>query len=139
MTEHEFMNLGAQAIESAGVVTATSFTLVFGYLAGLYFFVSRAPWFVKVVAFGFFTVCLVWMWAGLMGVLWLVTGLFQRAEVSISEGHTYVALTDAQLVFWLNFNDMASVGLNFVMGFTWLALFYATFFYKWHKDEQPAG
>jgi len=133
MTEIEFMNLSAQVLESSGVVTATSFTLVFGYLAGLYFFVGRAPFVVRSLAFAFFSVCMMWMWAGLFAVVTLIRTMMQTAEISISTGHTYVGMSDQMLVFWMNYNDAAMMGLNAIIGLTWLSLLYATFFFKWDR------
>jgi len=137
MTEVEFMNLNAQILEAAGSVTATTLTLIFGYLAGLYFFLGRAARFIRLMGFVFFTIALAWMWGGQLGLITLIASTMGRADLAISEGTTYVFLTNEQLGFWTSWIELATVGLNGITIFVWVTFFYATFFYNWDRHTGP--
>lgn len=139
MTEVEFLNLNAQILEAAGAVTATSLTLIFGYLAGLYFFLGRAPRTIRILGFAFMTIALVWSWAGQVSILQVVEGTLGRADIAISEGATYVYLTNDRLSFWINWMSSAQVVLNAVFVFVWISFLYATFFYNWRRHDPPQG
>ncbi len=137
MTEVEFLNLNAQILEAAGAVTATSLTLIFGYLAGLYFFLGRAPRTIRILGFAFMTIALAWSWAGQVGIVQIVESAFGRADIAISEGATYVYLTNDRLSFWINWMSNAHVVMNVVFIFIWLSFLYATFFYNWRRHDLP--
>ncbi len=139
MTEVEFLSLNAEILEAAGAVTTTTLTLIFGYLAGLYFFLGRAPRFIRLMGFVFFSIALAWTWGGQMSLINLVNGALGRADLSISEGATYVFLENDSLAFWVTWMGNARVSINGIFIFVWVTFFYATFLYNWNQHERPRG
>jgi len=137
MTEIEFLNLNAQILEAAGAVTATTITLIFGYLAGLYFFLGRAPRLIRSMGFIFFTIALMWMWGGQINIINLIDSMLGRADLAISEGTTYVFLTNETMLFWTQWATYAKLGLNGIFVFVWVSFLYATFLYDWDRHEMP--
>jgi len=137
MTEVEFLSLNAEILEAAGAVTATTLTLIFGYLAGLYFFLGRAPRFIRSMGFVFFTIALMWMWGGQLTIIQLIQSTLGRADIAISEGTTYVFLTNDQMAFWTRWSEFALLGLNGITIFVWVTFFYATFLYDWDRHVPP--
>jgi len=137
MTEIEFLNLNAQILEAAGAVTATTITLIFGYLAGLDFFLGRAPRLIRSMGFIFLTIAMMWMWAGQINIITITASTLGRADLAISEGTTYVFLTNEAMSFWTQWTTYAKLALNGIFVFVWVSFFYATFIYKWDQHDPP--
>ena len=89
------------------------------------------------MGFIFFTIAMMWMWAGQINIITLTESTLGRADLAISEGTTYVFLTNEAMSFWTQWTIYAKLALNGMFVFVWVSFFYATFIYKWDQHDAP--
>ena len=111
-----------------------SFTIVSAYVVALYFFLGRAPFLMKLLAFGFFSATLALLGLFAVGVMLYADGLaIGLGEVAAQQplstlGRTLNWLVNHELAYWFTL-------MSFIVGCgVYVALFYLTFLYNWRRD-----
>jgi len=125
--------------QALGSLMAVTMTLVFGYLAGLYFFLNKTGIVVRLFAHVMVLIALVYVWAGFSGTI--ATGNFvmdqfveavQAGVISQTGLEHYqnsglgAAASGYTPVMWLT---------NIVAVFLVVALTYLAFFFNWRAHE----
>lgn len=149
MTEAEILQLSFAANEAVADLFAIFFTIVSAYLAGLFFFIGRAPLMLKTIAFGLLTFGFLFIGQAMSGIEMRILGLVQAwtalpstvtGIVHLNNPTLPVPIMDAlhasghQIALY----DGNRLGIYVGWGLSalvYLALFYATFLYRW--DDAP--
>ncbi len=108
-----------------------SFAIVSAYIVALYFFLSRAPLMLRILAFAFFSSTLAVLAVYMAGAMAYGDGI----AISLAEIQSRTDLTTlGKVVLWL-INHPQAYGLLYAsLGIglaAYLALFYLTFIYRW--------
>ncbi|MGD9668186.1 MAG: hypothetical protein AB7U75_03915 [Hyphomicrobiaceae bacterium] len=134
MNEAEILQNMFDAIDAVLVVFSTFFAIVSGYVAALFFFLARAPVFLKTVAFSLLSIGLVFLGGTATVIQKLQDGLFgawdrlERPIVPLQDlrnpvpGMHVAGLTQQELGVAIGWAVAVAV---------YLALFYLTFLYRW--------
>lgn len=145
MTEAEILELSFHANEAVANLFSIFFGIVSAYIAGLYFFLRSAPFLIKVIAFALLTSGFLFLGAGMSGIETRILGLIQAWEtldqpvtgieqlsnpVLQLPAHDLLKQFDIELATFDGnrfgiYSGWASAAL------VYLALFYATFIYRW--------
>lgn len=150
MTEAEILQLSFSANEAVTNLFSTFFAIVSAYLAGLYFFIHKAPATMKLIAFLLLTIGFVFIGQAMSGIEMRILGLV-KAWDGLGETATGIAqLNNPSLPIPLR-DMLAATGLQFAvydgnrlgiyLGWAlsllvYVALFYATFIYSWRKNDE---
>lgn len=153
MTEADILALSFAGNEAVADLFSIFFTIVSAYLAGLYFFIGRAPLFVKVMAFALLTFGFLFIGQSMAGIEMRILGLVTAWEALPQTASGIAHLTNPALPAPLT-DAFASVGLpvditdgnRFGMYVGWalsmsvyLTLLFATFFYRWPDPRDPSN
>lgn len=133
MTEADLITTGFMGIQTRMLLWGTEFTLIFGYLAALYFFLRQTSAAFRAFTFVIFAVTIAFMWIGFAGTdIGSERYLDARAnsiELGLLPPYWEIATTgriDRMLsaASWLGhaMHALAVVGC-----------FYVTFFYRWRR------
>ncbi len=148
MTEAEILQLSFSANEAVTNLFSTFFAIVSAYLAGLYFFIHKAPTTMKLIAFLLLTIGFVFIGQAMSGIelriLGLVkawgdleqttTGIPQLNNPSLPIPVRDVLAANGMQVAVYDGNRLG-IYVGWVLSLlVYLALFYATFIYNWRKN-----
>lgn len=128
------------AMEGVGVVIAlvsTAFGIISAYIAGLFFFLRRAPFTLRFAAFGLLSVTLAFMGLLALGLLGILGGADEawRALESTVSGVNSLGGERPEILFGLSVYE-AGAGLGFgSFALVYLMLAYMTFFYRWPETN----
>lgn len=131
MSEAELITSGFLGIETRMAMLTTEFTLIFGYLAALYFFLRHTTVGLRIFTFAILVLMLMFMWIGFIGTDVAFERYLQARVHSVQEG--------LLPPYWSG-DTSESIGLLVsgasVLGHIWHGVavagcFYATFFYRW--------
>ncbi len=133
MTEAEILANAIQAGQAATAILSLFFAIVSAYIVGLYLFLHKAPFGLKLMAF-----CLLSISFGALGALalnlqYLGEGL-HNAWLKLPQKSTGLDVLGPPIVVRSLFLDgrVASAWTGWILdGFVYLALAYLTFIYRW--------
>jgi len=139
MSEAEILDGLFQSIQTILTIFSMFFAIVSGYVAALYFFLGRAPFALRLLAFVLLTVALVFLGGSAATIQLVQDGLF----VSWAKlGKTMVDVTSLRnpvpvpfKLAWSQQEVGTAIGWV-VASSTYLALAYMTFLYRWPKAER---
>lgn len=127
------------ANQALGSLIAVTISLVFGYMAGLYFFVRKTRMVVRLFAHIIVLISLLYVWAGFTGTI--ASGNFIADQFRESMEAGVISETGAQNYEGAGFG-LASDGYtpmlwltNIVGVFLIVALTYLAFFFNWRAQE----
>ncbi|MGI9476443.1 MAG: hypothetical protein ACR2PI_07050 [Hyphomicrobiaceae bacterium] len=145
MTEAEILQLSFSANEAVASLFSIFFGMVSAYIAGLFFFINRAPATIKVIAFTLLTMGFLFIGQAMAGIEIRILGLVQ-AWTDLKQTATGITQLNNPILP-IPVRDMldgygvqvASYEGNrlgiysgwFLSMLVYLALFYATFIYRW--------
>lgn len=124
------------ALEGTNVVIAlvsTAFGIISAYIAGLYFFLNRAPLALRLSAFALLSVTLAFMGLLAVGVLGMLAGADQawRGLPATVTGVRSLGGERPEILFGLSIYEVGA-GLGFgSFALVYVALAYLTFLYRW--------
>lgn len=140
MTQSEILALRIDTLEFILALFGTFFTIVSTYIAGLFFFLRRAGFALKLLAFFLLSI-------GLAFLGGLAIGVTSIVEFSVTAG-TIPVSPEENLRTWLSeigssfvwYQAGATLGWA-VAALVYLALFYLTFFHRWNvaPAREPGG
>jgi len=154
MSEAEILQLSFDANEAVAGLFSIFFGIVSAYIAGLYFFLHKAPTTIKLIAFLLLTSGFMFIGQSMAGVEVRIIGLVEAWDsvpnpATGLEGlnNPVLPLPVKDLAKSLQVNEPVFDGtrVSIYMGWAvamlvYLALFYATFLYRWpHRDGVRAG
>ncbi len=141
MTETELLDLAIEATDNILQILSVAFGLVSAYIAGLYFFLNRAPFALRLAAFVLLSIGLAFLGVVAFGVHGILVGMDAawRGLPATASGITSVG---GERPAWLGGLSVyeAAVLLGFaVFALVYLALAYVTFIYRWRlRADQGA-
>ncbi len=145
MTEAEILQLSFTANEAVTSLFSVFFGMVSAYIAGLYFFINRAPVTIKIIAFTLLTMGFLFIGQAMSGIEIRILGLV-RAWTELGDTSTGIARLNNPVLpvpvkdlldgYGVKMAGYEGDRLGIYMGWglsmlVYLALFYATFFYRW--------
>ena len=137
MTEAEILSLRLGMADSILAVFSMFFGMVSAYVAGLYFFLNRAPLLLKLIAFGLLSLGLLFLGLLTIGIKLFGDGVLQAwykikdPMAPLDNLSGTIQLYSLELDFYT-----ASVAFGTLVGFVvYFALFILTFFYSWKHGE----
>ncbi|MFY0614505.1 MAG: hypothetical protein JXQ99_23445 [Hyphomicrobiaceae bacterium] len=145
MTEAEILQLSFSANEAVASLFSIFFGMVSAYIAGLYFFINRAPATIKVIAFTLLTMGFLFIGQSMSGIELRILGLvrawaeLQQTATGISQLNNPmlpVPVRDLLNSYGVHVASYGGTRLGIYSGWVlsmlvYLALLYATFFYRW--------
>lgn len=148
MSEADLLQLSFATNEAMMAVFSMFFAIVSAYLAGLYFFLSRSPAPIKILAFGVLSAAFVFLGQAMAGIESRATGIIaawktiDNPVTGIRDLEQLAIPLPLQLV--LDQQRMASLSYDgftagSIMGWVvavlvYLTLAYMTFFYNWRNN-----
>ena len=137
MNESELITVGFMGIQTRMLLWGTEFTLIFGYLAALYFFLRHCSFGFKVFTFAIFILTIAFMWIGFAGTDIGSVRYFEARAHSIDEGLLpgYWSNDSAPIIGTLLFT--ASLLGHLLHAIAVAGAFYITFFYDWQLKDEP--
>ena len=153
MTEAEILQLSFSANEAVASLFSIFFAIVSAYIAGLYFFIYQAPTMLKVIAFGLLTIGFLFIGQAMSGIEIRILGLVEAWDglASRTTGIEYLnnpvfPLPAKDLLSWAGIEIVPYDGNRAGIYSGWsvsllvyIALFYATFFYRLPESKRPQG
>ena len=150
MTEAEILQLSFSANEAVASLFSIFFAIVSAYIAGLYFFIHRAPMMLKVIAFTLLTIGFLFIGQSMSGIEVRILGLVEAwnglpvKTTGLEKLNNPIFPVPVQdLLDWAKVNVVAYDGNRAGIYTGWsvsmlvyVSLFYATFIYRW-TDNQP--
>lgn len=136
MTESDLLALATDGTDAILQLVSTGFAFVSAYIAGLYFFLRKAPLALRLASFGLLSITLAFLGIVGLGLLGILFGA-DVAWREIGETATGVrSLGGERPAFLLGFSVYeAGAALGFAaFGLLYLALGFMTFFYRWPED-----
>lgn len=137
MTEVEILTVRNDLTEIVISVVSVSFGMISAYIAGLWLFLRRAPFGLRMLAFFMLSMGLAFMGALTAGVNDLLAGT-ERAWAKLPQKVTGVPGFGNEAPDWLYgftlYEAAAALGGLAFFGI-YLALFYLTFLYRWPQSE----
>jgi len=136
MSEAELTQQFFNAIDTVLSVFSLFFSLVSGYVAALYFFLARAPFMLRLAAFGLLSFGLVFLGGITMTVQNIQNGLFvawgklPTSTISVTQLRNPVAVALVLDHGWSMQEAGVAIGW-FVAVCVYVALAYLTFIYRW--------
>lgn len=149
MTEAEILQLSFSANEAVASLFSIFFGMVSAYIAGLYFFIHKAPATIKLIAFALVTMGFLFIGQAMSGIEIRILGLV-RAWAELNQTATGIAqlnnpilpvpIRDVLSNYGVQVANYEGNRLGIYSGWglsmlVYLALFYATFFYRWPDDR----
>ena len=149
MTEAEILQLSFDANEAVASLFSIFFGVTSAYLAGLYFFIHKAPLTVKLIAFALLTSGFIFIGQAMSGIEIRIFGLIQAwqelKQTTTGIPHLGNPLLPVpvrdlldhygiQLVVYEGARAGSYVGWA-VATMAYIALFYATFLYRWPTEK----
>ena len=145
MTEAEILQLSFTANEAVTSLFSVFFGMVSAYIAGLYFFINRAPVAIKMIAFALLTMGFLFIGQAMSGIEVRILGLvrawaeLQETATGITELNNPILPTpvrDLLAGYGVQVASYEGNRLGIYSGWglsmlVYLALFYATFVYRW--------
>ncbi|MEO0981224.1 MAG: hypothetical protein AAFX03_01065 [Pseudomonadota bacterium] len=138
MTPAEIINLQLMANQTSAIIITGAFTLVFGYIGSLYFFIRHTAFHVRALAFAIYSLSLFFLYWAIFGLnlQWYnwIHHLYKSAEAGV--------WTSAMSVGRERLTRMVDIGFyttNTVFATAWLAALYLTFLYGWRTKEERAA
>jgi hypothetical protein len=145
MTEAEILQLSFNANEAVTGLFSIFFGMVSAYIAGLYFFIHKAPPAIKVIAFALLTMGFLFIGQTMSGIEIRILGLV-KAWAELKQTTTGIAQLNNPILpvpirdffdgYGFHLASYEGNRLGIYSGWllsmlVYLALFYATFFYRW--------
>ena len=145
MTEAEVLALSFGANEAVASLFSIFFGMVSAYIAGLFFFIHRAPMTIKVTAFALLTLGFIFVGQAMSGIEVRILGLVEAWEglertVSgierLNNPIVPMPVRDVLEMQGIAVPDFEGNRIGIYIGwalsaFVYLALFHATFLYRW--------
>lgn len=134
MSEAEILEGLFNAIQAVMTIVSTFFAIVSGYLAALFFFLGRAPFALRLLAFVLLTIALLFLGGTAAVIQTMQDGLFGAWS---KMPHTIVSLDRLRNPIPLSSplgvsQQEIGTGIGWAIGATvYLAMAYLTFFYRW--------
>jgi hypothetical protein len=149
MTEAEILQLSFNANEAVTNLFSIFFGMVSAYIAGLYFFIHKAPATIKVIAFALLTMGFLFIGQAMSGIEVRILGLVRAwAELKqtttgidqLSNPILPVPIRDLLDGYGVQMASYEGNRLGIYSGWVlsmlvYLALFYATFIYRWRDHR----
>lgn len=150
MTEAELLQLSFLATETVTSTFALFFTIVSAYVAGLYFFLHKSPFLLRLLSFGVLSVALAFLGQSMAGIERRVTGIMEswRGLETHTSGikdlsELTLPLPMQQFFGEMHFQFAGYQGYELGVIFGWfvsvivyLALAYLTFLYRWPVPDK---
>lgn len=133
MSEPDLMSLAVEGIESVLSLVSTAFAIISAYIAGLYFFLSRAPIGLRIAGFSLLTISLIFLGMMALGLYGLLNGadVAWRDLANTASGVTSLGGERPEWFLGLSVAE-ASLSIGFLaFGAVYAALAYMTFVYRW--------
>ncbi len=136
MSESELTQQLFNAVDTVLSVFSLFFSLVSGYLAALYLFLSQAPMMLRLVAFALLSIGLVFLGGVAMTVQNIQNGLFAawaklpEPTISVTQLRNPIAIAAVLDNGWSLQEAGVTIGWGVAVS-VYLALAYLTFVYRW--------
>lgn len=133
MTEAEILANAIQAGQAATAILSLFFAIVSAYIVGLYLFLHKAPFGLRLMAFVLLTISMLAMGALAWNMQYMGEGM-HNAWLKLPQKSTGLDVLGPPIVVESIFLDgrMAAAWAGWVLdGFVYLALAYLTFIYRW--------
>lgn len=145
MTEAEILALSFSANEAVTSLFSIFFGMVSAYIAGLFFFIHRAPFAIKLIAFTLLTLGFVFIGQAMSGIELRILGLveawdrlsttvtgIERLNNPIVPTPLKDVLEARGIVVPVYQGNRLGIYIGWALSmFVYLALFHATFLYRW--------
>jgi hypothetical protein len=135
MTEAELTNLVLQCASAVLQIVALYFTIVSAYVVALYYFLSRAPFLMKALAFVFMSGALGFLGLTIIAIERTTSGVVAALR-ALPNRITEAAPTNLYFGFDRLMEGRVDLGVlaGWAMAFgIYLALFYLTFLHRWRE------
>lgn len=135
MTETELTNLSIQCADAVLQVVALYFSIVSAYIAALYYFLNRAPFLMKSLAFVFMSGALAFLGLTIVAIERTTSGVVTALHAL---PHRVAAPPPTNLYFGLDLLAEGRVDIGVMAGWAmalgiYLCLFYLTFLNSWRE------
>lgn len=133
MTEGQLLELSLSATENVLHVLSVAFGLISAYIAGLFFFLNRAPFTLRLIAFGLLSIGLTFLGVIAFGVHGILTGMdaaWREMPVTSTGIVSFGGERPASLGGFSIYEAAVLLGFS-VFGLVYLALAYLTFLFRW--------
>lgn len=135
MSEAELIEMGYMGIQARMELWATEFTLIFGYLAVLYFFLRRTSIGFRSFTFVMFALTMAFMWIAFAGTDVGAERYFEARAYSIEQGNLPAYWVD-KAPYIHGLLGVASVIGHALHAVAITGAFYITFFYRWGTQAE---
>lgn len=139
MTEAEILESAIQGAQAALALFSVFLSIVSGYIVALYLFLSRAPYLLRFMVFGLLSLALLALAALALNLQYLGEGMHTAWQAVPQKTSGMETLGPPLIVrsLFLDGREMASLASWALGGIVYLALFYATFLYRWPHTRTP--
>lgn len=141
MSESDILQSLFDAIAAILTVFSLFFAIISGYVAGLYFFLGRAPFLLRAMAFGLLSIGLIFLGGTATVIGRMQDGLFvawDRLERPIVPLHDLRNPVPGMHLAGITQQEIG-VAIGWIVAVAvYLALFYLTFIYRWPASEPVA-
>lgn len=131
MSEADLVMIGFIGIQTRMIIWTTEFTLIFGYLAALYFFLRHTAFPFRLFAFTMFVLLIFFFWSGFAGTDVAFARYIEARSALIAEGRLPAYWTDESSRNIRTLIAIASVLGNLLHTVAVTGGLYLTFFYRW--------
>ena len=149
MTEAEILQLSFDANEAVASLFSIFFGVTSAYLAGLYFFIHKAPLTLKIIAFALLTSGFLFIGQAMSGIEIRIFGLIRawqdlkQTTTGIPQlGNPLLPVPVRDVLDYYGIQVMVYEGVRLgsyagwaVSLLAYIALFYATFIYRWPIEK----
>lgn len=135
MSEADLLAMSIDGTDAIVQLVAAAFTIISAYIAGLYFFLRRAPLPLRLAAFGLVSITLAFLGMlafGLFGVLVGADTAWRVLPETVSGVESLGGVRPPWLGGLSFYEAGATLGYG-AFGLIYLALAYVTFVYRWQE------
>lgn len=135
MTEGELLDLAVSSTDTILQLVSTGFAFVSAYIAGLFFFLGKAPFALRFMGFALLSVALAFLGVVALGLLGILVGADDAWRELTNTATGVTSLGGERPAFLLGisvYEGGALLGFA-AFGLLYLALLYLTFFFRWPK------
>ena len=115
---------------------SVGFTIYSAYILGLFWFLHRASFALKVIAFALLSLCSILIGIGGFGIIRHATGATEALKALAAEQPLTELGSMAISSVAANVSSTLSLGLGGLLLFIYFGAFYLTFLYRWAPDER---
>ena len=137
MIEHEvgLITIGFMGIQTRMLLWGTEFTLIFAYLAAVYFFLRHTSIGFRLFTFVIFAMTISFMWIGFAGTDIGSERYFQARSYAIDQGILPPYWSNAAAPYISTLLATASFLGHVLHAIAIIGAFYITFFYHWRAKS----